>query len=307
MTENPPPPEKDPEGDTVLPTRRPLGGYPVTVVLLAAIVTLSVLLVVKDRADAGDAAKPSTSPAPSLRSPTPLAAAPDHGTVRVVESGFENIRDVAGERQVTWGAIVANTSDAATATALLTLTYRDAGGKKIKTESFYRSAVVPTILPGQRTGIGDSAYVDSRVSTVTVRVDRVAWSPDSGTAKPQMLTVSHVTTDWRDQGESVPYWGDDTIGEYTNDRGDLYVMFRVDSTYRTVVTDPGAAAVFRDAHGDIIGGSPLDDIDGGDAYPTGWSDHHIKVKYGPPDDIAEARTQVYAYPSSDQSGYGYGY
>lgn len=285
-------------------TRRlPLRRYLVSVLLLAAILVLTVLLVVKGRTtqsrpDARASSSPSASPSTGGSSRyAPLHAAPDHGAVKIDETGFENIRDVAGAPQVTWGAVVVNTSGTATAAVDLRLTYLNRAGKKIKVEGFYERATVPAVLPGQRAGVGGVTYLDDpAVAAVRIRVATTRWWVDAG--KPAKLTVGKVRTDWRDKGEQVPYWGGGKIGAFRNDRGTLYVTFRVDSTYRTVLSQPGASAVFRNAKGHIIGGSSLNDLGLDVALPPGWSDQYLRVKYGPPEDIDEARTTVYAYPST---------
>jgi hypothetical protein len=283
--------------------RSPLRRHLVSLLLVVAILVLIVLLAVKGSTNhrlptaAPSSPSPSASPSNAGSRYAPLASPPDHGTVKIDETGFENIKDVAGEPQVTWGAVIENTSGTATAAVELRITYLNRAGKKIKVEGFYEQAAVPAVLPGRRTGVGGVTYLDDpAVAEVRIRVGTTRWWVDPG--KPPTLTIGRIRTDWRDKGEPVPYWGGGKIGAFRNDRGTLYVTFRVDSSYRTVLSRAGVTAVFRNAKGRIVGGSSMTDLGLDVAVPPGWSDQSLRVKYGPPDDVDEASTEIYVYPST---------
>lgn len=273
--------------------------------LVATILTLTVLLVVKHASADPGSATPAPTPSRPLFSapPSPLPTAPDRGTVRVTESGYENIRDVAGEPQADWGVVVTNTSHTATAAVTLALSFLDRKGKEISAEGFYRTATLTAVPPGQRAGTGDAAYLTaSTVARFRVRVAAVRWWPAS-TRYPTRapLTVDHVSTAWTGKGESVPYWGSRGVGSYRNERGDLTVSFRVTSRYPTLLTEPAATVVFRDRKGRIVGGGSDVALVGELTYPPGWSEQSVRVKYGPPHDVDVARTEVYAYPATKWS------
>ncbi|MEV0840208.1 hypothetical protein AB0I55_11710 [Actinocatenispora sera] len=288
--------------DPVGVRRSPLRRHLVSVLLVVAILVLIVLLAIKGGTNhrlptAAASPSPSASPSNAGSRYAPLTTPPDHGTVKIDETGFENIRDVAGEPQVTWGAIIENTSGKATAAVELRITYLDRAGKKLKVEDFYERAAVPAVLPGRRTGVGGVTYLDDpAVAAVRIRVGTTRWWVEPGT--PPTLAAGRIRTDWRDKGEQVPYWGGGKIGAFRNDRGTLYVTFRVDSSYRTVLSRAGVTAVFRNAKGHIVGGSTMTDLGLDVVLPPGWSDQSLRVKYGPPEDVDEARTEIYVYPST---------
>lgn len=225
-------------------------------------------------------------------------AASDDGEVTIVEQGHRRIADVAGAPQVTWGAMVENTSEEMAAVVQLKLAILDSDGESLnkKHGDYALDPRVPGVLPGQRTGVGDAVYVDSDgVDKVEIEIAEVTWYPlDNTNPDFAELQVSKVTTSWVNKGEEVPYWGDDGVGSHVDRRGDLVVRFRVDSGYDRLVVRPGACAIFRH-DGEIVGGAPLDSMDSKAELPPGWSKQYLKVKYGPPEQIDEKQTKVYVY------------
>lgn len=276
---------------------------------LIAVITLAVIVCCAS----GAYRLPFEDSPPHLSTPSPdetsteapeagssASAASDDGEVAIVEQGHRAITDVAGEPQVTWGAMVENTSEEMVAVVQLKLAIRDADGESLNKQhgDYALDPMVPAVLPGQRTGVGDTVYVDGPgVEKVDIEVQEVTWYP-LGNASPDFgeLKVSEVKSEWVNKGEEVPYWGDDEIGSYVNERGHLLLRFRVDSGYGRIIERPGACAIFR-LDGKIVGGAPVDSMNSRAELPPGWSKQYLKVKYGPPEKFDEAATKVYAYPS----------
>ncbi|ADD45622.1 hypothetical protein [Stackebrandtia nassauensis] len=246
-----------------------------------------------------------STPSPESTDTVPPDAPPtdkpsDDGEVRIVEKGYQPLVDVAGEPQVSWGAMVENTSEEMVAVVTLKLAILDGDGKSLNKEhgDYDLDPTVPVILPGQRVGIGDVVYMDSSgVAKVKLDVADVRWYPvDGQTGAFAELKVSKVKGSWVNQGQEVPYWGDDEIGAYADERGDLLLRFRVDSGYERIVERPGGCAIFRDDNGKIVGASPLEALNLRAEIPPGWSKQHLIVTDGPPENFDASATKVYVYP-----------
>jgi hypothetical protein len=222
-------------------------------------------------------------------------AAPDHGTLSIAESGFRNITTPAGDPAVSWGVVLSNGSRSAVADVLLKITYRDHDGATITVRDSYRRAKAAEIMPGGRAGVGGVAYLPGKATaTVRVSVDSVLWTV---TSKRQALRASGVRTDWRDQGRQSRYWKHPTAE--ANRRGNLYLTFRVESTFPSLLSYPAYTAIYRDGRGRIVGGAPLDSFGTDVLVPAGWSEQTVRMWYPPPAGAVDAKTEVYLYSRRD--------
>jgi hypothetical protein len=265
--------------------------------LLVVILVLAGILIVRHT---GTDTEPVAAASPSASSRTKGTvstgrAAPDHGTLSIAESGFRNITTPAGDPAVSWGVILSNSSRSAVAAVLLKITYRDHDGATIAVRDFSRRAKAAEILPGSRAGVGGVGYLPSKApATVQVSVDSVLWTV---TSKRQSLRASNLTTDWRDQGQQARHWKHPTAE--ANRRGNLYLTFRVESTFPSLLSYPAYTAVYRDEHGRIVGGAPLDSFGTDVLVPAGWSEQTVRVWYPPPAGAVDAKTEVYLYSRRD--------
>jgi hypothetical protein len=265
--------------------------------LLVVILVLAGVLVAR-HAGAGGAPAAAASPSAFTRAPGTVSTgrvAPDRGTLRIAESGFTNITTPSGGPAVSWGVVLSNSSRSAVAAVLLKFTYRVRDGRLIKVREFSRTAKAAEIMPGSRAGIGGVAQLPSRVSaTVRVSVDSVLWTV---TSKRHALRASNLTTEWRDQGRQAEYWKHPTAA--ANRRGNLYLTFRVDSGFPTVLSYPAVTAIYRDGHGRIVGGAPFDTLGTDVLVPAGWSEQTVRMWYPPPAGAVEGKTEVYLYSRRD--------
>lgn len=282
----------------------------ITIIAISVVLALgtSTLIVVSAPGQSNDTDK-SATPSPSESSPTkdekslpPFDKPSDNGKVDIVEQGYDTIKDVAGDDQVSWGAMVSNTSDEMAATVKLELEILDSDGESLNKDSgdYALDPVVAEVLPGEKTGTGNVVYVDGPdVDKVKLRVKSVEWWPKNNQQHEFAdIKVSKLDTEWVNKGESTPYWGDDEMGSYVDERGDLKISFRADSDFKQLLTEPGAATIFRNDDGDIVGGAPADNMDFSAQLPPGWSEQFITVKYGPPPDTDESSIEVYAYSTN---------
>jgi hypothetical protein len=159
----------------------------------------------------------------------------DRQPVEITEMGFSAGQDVSGTPEgasrVSWGAIVENTSDRAANGVDLRATYHDADGT---TEDRLYTV---DLLPGQRLGVGeDLVALDLNGPIVDVE-----------------FTVDRVES-WRPRDADAAIAADDVWVGYSPD-GELTVAFVARSPNDSAVESISARAVFRNADGEIVGGS----------------------------------------------------
>lgn len=163
----------------------------------------------------------------------------DRQPVEVVEMGFSPVEAVGenpGGSGVSWGAIVENTSDQAADGAVLRMIYHDADGN---TAERYQTV---DVLPGQRLGVGED-FSDHR-----------SMRELSGPVVDVEVTVDQVES-WRSPTASGAVAVDDVWAGHSPD-GELAWSF----VARSREGEPagrivGGSAVFRNADGEIVGGS----------------------------------------------------
>jgi hypothetical protein len=272
------------EASSTPPTRR-RAVYAVVIGLVAVVAAGGAALAATREAPAKPTAVRCTrTPTPQGRT-APADAAPGGGGLRVVEKGFTQLGDQ--RESVSIGALVENTSDRVAYRTLITFRVLDAGGRSVTAPGAGRllRQEVPVIMPGQRFGVGSSANVQEEaplrsatVSTVEVRLERVHWTPrrDDGGAFAA-VTAEHWFTDHSG--------GDDTTG---------VVRYDIDSPYCDELTPRGAAVVFRDRTGALIGGS----FDRGTSQARckpGRSDGGVLAFESIPAGADDDRTEIYPY------------
>jgi len=267
--------------------------------IAVAAVTGTRILIVQAVRDDGSQATSTQPPRPAAVVPLPAAA--DGGQLRIVESGFSPLTDVAGEPMVTWGLIVENTSQVTAAMVGVSVDILDAGGRSLvpETSDYAKSRGISRIMPGQRAGIGDAVYVTGPgVASVSFHLGDPQWLPTGMLQIPVApLAASQVETSRYMGSGTVPYWDENGIRILSDDQGLLRITFRVESGYDSILGDPSAQAIFRNAQGAIVGGTAPGDTDAWAIFPPGWSNQRIDVRDGPPATADLSRTEVYPYPS----------
>lgn len=203
-----------------------------------------------------------------FKQPGTAAAAPGGGGLRLVEQGFSNVYG-----QVTYGAIVENTSASAAYRTRVTYGF-STNGKPIDQGS-QRPQEIPIVLPGQRIGVAvnTSLPVTGTVTVAALHLGETTWlTRDEAGRDLKPVTTTVVLTEHPEQ--AYP--------------GYLKVNFISSATCRTLVRR-GAAAVVRDHSGSIVGGW-LDTADG-----CGVGAHVTGMLPLLPATVDDARTQVFPY------------
>jgi hypothetical protein len=161
----------------------------VAVMVAALVVTF---LVQGDGSSGPDRADPTPTPAGS-----PSASGPVCRPV-IRESGFGT-----SGGSVLYGLVIENLCPEVAINTAVPVQALDASGAILKETG----AVVPVILPGQKTGIGGSLTVGdgvAKVTDLTARIGNVAWLPAAGFAAWPKATAEQVTLGARDQSGSAP-------------------------------------------------------------------------------------------------------
>jgi hypothetical protein len=278
------------------------GRLAVALIAVGAVAATTIGVIAAQRGPA-DPPDPASPPTPSGHGPAdlPLAAAEDGGELRIVESGFTPITDVAGEPMVTWGLVVENTSRETAASVTVNLDILDQHGDSLVTEisDYATTREISLVMPGQRAGIGDATYVTAPdVAEMSFRLDNPRWLPVANTVFPvAALTAGDIETSREDGRRVLMYWDEEGIRPVEAEHGPLVVQFRVESGYDRILDDPSAQAVFRDRDGTIVGGTHPGDTDLWTTIPPGWSIQRIRTGDGPPASADLARTEVYVYPT----------
>ncbi|GGS36809.1 hypothetical protein [Actinokineospora fastidiosa] len=216
---------------------RPLLTAAVAVVLGAAVIA------VVDGPSPSGAAE-CAIPAYAEGTPAAPSAAPDGGGLRVVEQGFTQSADV-----VSVGAVVENTSGHAAYRTRVLVRLFDAKRMWLPEEragEVRRVVEIPVVLPGQRVGVGTDAHP--------------APLYGGGAAVVASFEVELTTTTWLDGNALGPFRTVTATGvatEHPNPAapGVVSLRYREDSPNCRALTSRGAAAVYRDATGAIVGGA----------------------------------------------------
>ncbi|MGH3664114.1 MAG: hypothetical protein ACRDTQ_19960 [Micromonosporaceae bacterium] len=209
----------------------------------------------------------------------PLEEPSDDGKIHVVEKGFSTTTDGSGGNMITFGILFENTSKFVAHPAEIRLNMLDASGERIDVEKWELDTSVPTIMPGQRFGIGGDVYNSgkTKLAKLGVTVEETKWWPlDNYAIEFEDITADNVRVKGSDRDASGA------------------VSFTIHSPYDEPMGGV-AFAIFRDHSGRIVGGT--DEGDWVDTkYPPGTSRGKIKVDHRMPPKLDGSRTEVYVAP-----------
>lgn len=168
--------------------------------------------------------------------PGSVAAGPTSGAsdVRVVEQGFSQSAD----GQLSVGAVVLNTGKDVDYQTRISVQAFDASQRPVDSATVVE---VPVLLPGQRIGIGQGIPmpIGARIASVRVGPESTHRLPAGALGSYQPVTATRPRTSHPD-----PLFA-----------GDVDIHYTDTSTNCALLADGGAAVVYRDAHGGIVGGA----------------------------------------------------
>lgn len=189
-----------------------------------------------DRSAPGSAGTGDVSPADI----PPFTEAPDGGELRVVESGVSVFTDPSdGDRQLTWGVVLENTSDHVAVSTDVRAHAVDDAGERVATGWGWRRVLGPEtvvqVAPGARFSLGHTAELTGgEPADLEVEVSGSQWVPADA--------VGIVFPTLEATAVAVPGGADST-------RLDLDVSSSLDEELEARVS-----AVMRDQSGEVIGG-----------------------------------------------------
>lgn len=210
------------------------------VVVTIALVALIVMLTGDD-----DTASPDDPPTTDPRVPTtptddtidePDDPPSGNATVEVVDSGFSNFMGGfdQDERSASYGFIIENTGDTLATDIQVSVSAYDAAGTAVASASH----TVYVLRPGEQMGIGDEFFG----TTLTTDIDSV----DVQVGEPSDFGIDDVPAEGALTAEGITTRADDY---------NLTTTFTAKSTYAQQIDSPSAYAIYRDADGNIVGGS----------------------------------------------------
>lgn len=183
-------------------------------------------------------AAPATTAAPGETTAPPTTEAgggtggQTAGDIAVVESGFSVYTDqLSEEERVSYGFTIQNNGDQVATSVPVTIAFLDDGGTVVGTAD----QNIGVLLPGQKMGLGDEPYdVATGAATMQVTVgEPSSWEAPDNYGE---ITVAGIST---------------TVDDY----GAPTSNFTATSTYSEQIDSPYAYAIYRNANGDIVGGS----------------------------------------------------
>jgi hypothetical protein len=282
------------------------GDAPLPRLATVPLVAIAVVAVIIGPAFDGEDPAPSagTPEIPAAEFDTPAVAepvyTPDDGDLKIVEFGYSELSDLSDDKMVSWAAVVENTSADTAVTGMVAFDADTKSGDRLGDQEYPPSATVPLLLPGERTAVGSTDYLErGGLSNGEVVVTEPQWwSADALPYSTPKVTADQIETARVGKGQTDSYWSHDGIEALVDKDGDLTVHFRVDSESDKLYEDPTAMALFRDKDGDILGASNPLDFDSGAEFPPGWSMQTLVVKQGPPKGTDEDAVEIYLYPGS---------
>jgi hypothetical protein len=159
-----------------------------------------------------------------------------NGDVEVVEQGFSNFMGGfdQDERSASYGFIVENTSDELATDISISVSAFAADGTALASASH----TVYVLRPGEKMGVGDEFYGENFAAEVAELQVQVSEPSDYGledVPDEGALTAEGITTSADEYGVTT--------------------TFTAKSTYAQQIDSPYVYAIYRDAAGEIIGGS----------------------------------------------------
>lgn len=214
---------------------------------------------------------PSTSdspPDPAMPDSTP----PTSGGLQVAESGWSHEAKANG-RVRSYGVIVENTSDRVAFQTTAKVRFVDAAGKDAMDPSgSFLEGRVTVVRPGERVGFGATFLADGDAAV--------------------KMEVALTTAEWWGEDNTALEFAPITVGDVATDRSHppRHLTFTVTSDYSENLVSTRAAAVFRNAEGEIVGGATAPETT---PLPSGQSEGSITVEYGIPLSADPAKTEAY--------------
>jgi hypothetical protein len=241
--------------------------------------------------------------------PSSAEVAPGGGGVHVLDQGFTQ-SEVDGS--VSLGAVVENTSSSVAYRTRVIFELFDDGHHPLPESSPSQSRLtveIPTILPGQRIGIGNSARPagDARVAAITAQPDTTIWLAREAIGKDfASVTAVYLRTERPNptaaHNVDVHYQETSTNCRSLTSR-EAAVVFH-DSGGRIVggaLADPGGLVVFRDDHGAVVGGERH--LPSSPPCASGARELWVVPLTQAPATAVDSRTEIYPYcdlaPSPD--------
>ncbi|MFY1654443.1 hypothetical protein ACN27J_26625 [Solwaraspora sp. WMMB762] len=215
----------------------------------------------------------------------PSAEAPDGGGLRVVESGVTIVPPVRrpGSATASIGVIVENTSGYVAYRTRVSFDVRDGAGDTVVVGDGGGTVLleVPLLLPGARSGVGTAVYVDEAADAADrVEVDTTLGATTWVEHRPDEVagvTTTHDRT---------------TIVDAESHSGIVY--YRMASPYCTGLFTRGVGTIFRDATGQIVGGS-IDGDKGSRRCDPDQAEQLTDVIRSIPAQFDDSRTESYPY------------
>ncbi|HZE41449.1 MAG TPA: hypothetical protein VE172_21825 [Stackebrandtia sp.] len=247
---------------------------------LVSIVTIALAAGAAAGCQASSGGKPSSHDTSTSHS-GPYEASSDGKELAVAESGLTEAVDAGGEHVVSYAVILKNPSADTAVTTAVTLSLVDAHGKPLRNTALNGKhttwdRAVNLIPAGKRQAVTGTTYVDrAGAAKVKIGIKESQW--------------------WRDGGKRASGVKVSDVSATAGGKGSATVTYRLDSPYDKKISSANTSAVYRDAHGEILGGSEPSDARPRD-YPPGESDGEIDAAAGVPKDLDASHTEVYADP-----------
>jgi hypothetical protein len=240
---------------------------------------------------------PRTCHIPSSVATRAASSLPGDG-IRVVEKGFTQ-SGVDGP--VSLGAVVENTSRMVAYRTRVTLRVFDSVSPVVEE--------IPVLLPGQRIGVGGEASGGTKAGPFRVELDTTHWLDPATMGGFESVTGTYLRTVHPDPQSpatvDIHYTESSPNCRPLIDRG-AATVFR-DSSGAIIggaLSQPGTLTVFRDKRGVLVGGEQH--APAGDPCDSGTREMWVIPSNPAPDTAAPAQTRVYPYcdlalpPSGDQ-------
>jgi hypothetical protein len=221
------------------------------------------------------------SPTDSRHEPTACVSAPAAVTaqpaqadaLRIADSGFTQLG--RNNIVVSLGAVLENTSDQVAYRTRVAFKVTGADGRSVVPALSGELLIqeIPMILPKQKMPLGAWTYVEGQVTAFTVEVGPTTWVASDATFAQITTTVQ-------------------SLSRTHSDSETASVTYQMTLPYCHSLAMRGTAIVFRNASGEIVGGSfEL----GALTCPSGVSTQSPAALRSAPIDIDENKTEVYPY------------
>ncbi|CAM3354314.1 hypothetical protein [Stackebrandtia soli] len=245
--------------------RSSLRWFPVAMAVLGLVVSAGVVLfALSDEVDA-----PSPEQSPGSQLPNEPVEAPTDGGIEIVDSGFTGHTEIDGDIWVTYGVVIANTSDLVAHNVRVKVSIAGFDDGNIDMSQFEGAVGTTALTPGQRHAEGGSLLLEpnERVSEaltdgklrLDLSVDETEWWPiENRMYQFGVVTATAIKAHFPEQNENDRNRNGEDLADH--------ITFTTSSTFESPV-GVSVSGVFRDNSGAIIGGfddrhlSEIADID----------------------------------------------